>query len=138
MARDLGVTSALPDSPSLALGAGTMTLMELTSAYAAVARGAYPVKPHGTVTAADRPQPFDKQREWAPMLDMLWQAANVGTGRMAALSQPTFGKTGTTQDNRDGFFIGFAGDLVVGVWVGRDDNRPVPGLSGGKLPAAIW
>lgn len=138
MARDLGVTSPLPDSPSLALGAGTMTLMELTSAYAAVARGAYPVKPHGISIAADSPRPFDRQREWEPMLDMLWQAANIGTGRMAALSQPTFGKTGTTQDNRDGFFIGFAGDLVVGVWVGRDDNRPVRGLSGGKLPAAIW
>lgn len=138
MARDLGVTSPLPDTASLALGTGTMTLIELTSAYAAVAHGAYPVKPHGVPTAAEAGQAFDRQKEWAPMLDMLWQAANVGTGRMAALSQPTFGKTGTTQDNRDGFFIGFAGDLVVGVWVGRDDNRPVPGLSGGKLPAAIW
>ncbi|MDB5686240.1 MAG: hypothetical protein JWR77_829 [Rhizorhabdus sp.] len=138
MARDLGVASPLPDTPSLALGSGTMTLMELTSAYAAVARGASPVTPHGAYLRAAATRPLDRDREWKPMLDMLWQAANAGTGRTAALSQPTFGKTGTTQDNRDAWFVGFAGDLVVGIWVGRDDNKPVPGLSGGKLPATIW
>lgn len=138
MARDLGVASPLPDTPSLALGSGTMTLMELTSAYAAVARGAYPVLPHGAYAKSAPARGLDHDREWVPMLDMLWQAANAGTGRIAALSQPTFGKTGTTQDNRDAWFVGFAGDLVVGVWVGRDDNSPVPGLSGGKLPARIW
>jgi penicillin-binding protein 1A len=138
MARNLGVTSPLPNTPSLALGTATMTLLELTSAYAAVANGAYPVLPHGIPTAAPSTHPLDRDREWQPMLDMLWEAANEGTGRLAALSQPTFGKTGTTQDNRDALFVGFAGDLVVGVWVGRDDNKPVPGLSGGKLPALIW
>jgi penicillin-binding protein 1A len=51
---------------------------------------------------------------------------------------PTYGKTGTTQDYRDALFIGFAGDLVVGVWVGNDDNRPMPGVTGGGAPARIW
>ena len=51
---------------------------------------------------------------------------------------PTFGKTGTTQDHQDAIFIGFAGDLVVGVWVGRDDNRSLGNVSGGTAPAAIW
>jgi penicillin-binding protein 1A len=51
---------------------------------------------------------------------------------------PTFGKTGTTSDYRDAWFIGFAGDLVVGVWIGNDDNRPLPGTAGGGLPARIW
>ena len=51
---------------------------------------------------------------------------------------PTFGKTGTTQENRDALFIGFAGDLVVGVWVGRDDNKSLGKISGGTVPAQIW
>jgi penicillin-binding protein 1A len=72
------------------------------------------------------------------MLDLLYAAANSGTGRRAALKVPTFGKTGTTQENRDAVFIGFAGDLVVGVWVGRDDNRSLGKVSGGTVPAQIW
>ena len=72
------------------------------------------------------------------MLDLLYAAANNGTGRRAALAVPTFGKTGTTQDNRDALFVGFAGDLVVGVWVGRDDNRSLGKISGGTVPAQIW
>ena len=72
------------------------------------------------------------------MLDVLWHAANVGTGRAAALRDPTFGKTGTAQDGRDSVFVGFAGNLVTAVWVGRDDNEPIAGNSGGHLPAQIW
>ena len=72
------------------------------------------------------------------MLDLLYAAANNGTGRRAALAIPTFGKTGTTQENRDAVFIGFAGNLVVGVWVGRDDNKSLGKVSGGTVPADIW
>jgi penicillin-binding protein 1A len=72
------------------------------------------------------------------MLDLLYAAANNGTGRRAALAVPTFGKTGTTQENRDALFVGFAGDLVVGVWVGRDDNKSLGRVSGGTVPAQIW
>jgi penicillin-binding protein 1A len=72
------------------------------------------------------------------MLDLLYAAANSGTGRRAALSVATFGKTGTTQESRDALFIGFAGNLVVGVWVGRDDNRSLGKVSGGTVPAQIW
>jgi len=81
---------------------------------------------------------LDRRRDWAPMLDLLYAAANNGTGRRAALAVPTFGKTGTTQENRDALFIGFAGDLVVGVWVGRDDNKSLGRVSGGTVPAEIW
>jgi penicillin-binding protein 1A len=82
---------------------------------------------------------LDEARDWRPMLDLLWAVANEGTGRKAALATPTFGKTGTSQDNRDALFVGFAGDLVVGVWVGRDDNRSLgKNVSGGTLPAQIW
>ena len=72
------------------------------------------------------------------MLELLYAAANEGTGRRAALRTPTFGKTGTTQDNRDAVFIGFAGNLVVGVWVGYDDNKSLGNISGGGAPARVF
>src|SRR5438270_149870 len=81
---------------------------------------------------------FARSSNAAPVLDLLFAAANNGTGRRAALAVPTFGKTGTTQENRDALFIGFAGDLVVGVWVGRDDNKSLGKISGGTVPAELW
>jgi len=146
-ARDLGITTPLPDRPSLALGTAGVSLLELTSAYAAVASGRYPVAarglpdeqpPEGLSAFFRSAGTLDRQRDWAPMLDLLYAAANNGTGRRAALSVPTFGKTGTTQENRDAVFVGFAGDLVVGVWVGRDDNKSLGRVSGGTVPAEIW
>jgi penicillin-binding protein 1A len=140
-AHDLGVTSALPEgAPSLPLGTATLTLEELTGAYAAFALGRYPVVVHGEAGVTKLPaNRLDERREWAPMLDLLWEAANEGTGRRAAnLRLPTFGKTGTTQDGRDALFVGFSGDLVTAIWIGRDDNKPIPGASGGHLPAEVW
>ena len=146
-ARDLGITTPLPDKPSLALGTAGVSLLELTSAYAAIAGGRYPIAARGLpdeqpaegLSAFFRSAgALDRERDWAPMLDLLYAAANNGTGRRAALNVPTFGKTGTTQENRDALFIGFAGDLVVGVWVGRDDNKSLGRISGGTVPAEIW
>ncbi len=146
-ARDFGITTPLPDKPSIALGSAGVSLLELTSAYAAVASGRYPIlarglpenrPPEGLAAFFQKGGTLDRRRDWAPMLDLLYAAANNGTGRRAALSIPTFGKTGTTQENRDALFIGFAGDLVVGVWVGRDDNGSLGKISGGTVPAQIW
>ena len=141
-ARDLGITSKIPDGPSYALGTGGIPLIEMTAAYAAIAGGRYPVTPVGLPRAGNMAGPrqagLDPWREWEPMLDLLYAAANTGTGRRAALSTPTFGKTGTTQDHRDAIFIGFAGNLVVGVWVGNDDNESLGSVSGGTLPASIF
>ena len=146
-ARDLGISTPIPDKPSLALGTGGVSLLELTSAYAAILSGRYPVRARGL---PDEPQQsglatffaprgqLDERRDRAQMLDLLWAAANTGTGRRAALAMPTFGKTGTTQDNRDAVFVGFAGNLVVGVWVGRDDDKSLGKVSGGTVPARIW
>jgi penicillin-binding protein 1A len=146
-ARELGITTPLPDKPSIALGSAGVSLLELTSAYAAVASGRYPVHARGLPEEQPREGfaaffahggTLDRRRDWAPMLDLLYAAANNGTGRRAALAVPTFGKTGTTQENRDALFIGFAGNLVVGVWVGRDDNTSLGKISGGTVPAQIW
>ena len=150
MARAFGVHSPIEEGdPSVALGTSEMTLMELTAAYAGVAANSYPVVP--TAFVAEEPGWFES---WFPMMlggkdslggrehehieRMLRQAVNSGTGRAAMLSGPNFGKTGTSQDNRDALFVGYAGDLVVGVWIGNDDNAPLAGVSGGGLPARIW
>ena len=146
-ARDLGVTSPLAKGdPSLALGTSTMTLLELTSAYAGVAANALPVEPHAFAREErgffenlwDGPSSLSSSTR-SDMEQMLRSAINSGTGRAAMLRGPNFGKTGTTQNNRDAVFVGYAGDLVVGVWIGNDDNSPLAGaISGGGLPARIW
>jgi penicillin-binding protein 1A len=146
VARDLGVRSPLArGDPSLALGTSTMTLMELTAAYAGVAANHYPVAP--TAFAARQPSWWERlfgsrhrftSDQHEAMERMLRQAINRGTGHAAALPVANFGKTGTSQDNRDALFVGYAGDLVVGVWVGNDDNTPLNGVYGGGTPAKIW
>ncbi len=149
-ARELGITTPLPDGdPSMALGTSTMSLLELTAAYAGVAANSFPVRPRAF------PQEEEGWFDWLwngqgslnssdheDIEDMLRSAINSGTGRAATLAIANFGKTGTTQDNRDALFVGYAGEgedrLVVGVWIGNDDNSPLNGISGGGLPARIW
>ncbi|WP_374471636.1 transglycosylase domain-containing protein [Phenylobacterium sp.] len=138
-ARDLGVTAPLAPVDSLPLGTSGVSLLELTSAYAAVAAGAYPVSPTALPDAPRLPTvTLDWEHEQRPLLQLLQSAAERGTGRAAALPIPVYGKTGTTQNYRDAVFVGFAGDLVVGVWVGNDDETPMKGQAGGALPARIW
>ncbi len=146
-ARDLGITAPMTKGdPSLALGTSTMSLLDLTRAYAGIAANAYPVEAHAFARPeqgwwerlTDGPSSMSRRTN-ADMLGLLRSAINQGTGKAAMLRVPNFGKTGTTQDNRDALFVGFAGDLVVGVWVGNDDNSPLSGgVSGGGLPARIW
>lgn len=149
-ARNLGIRSPLAeDDPSLALGTSTMTLMELTAAFAGVAGNQWPVEPYAfrkegqswSEWLFDWPGHYESKTH-ANMEALLRAAVNNGTGRRAMLSIPNYGKTGTSQNNRDALFVGYAGDgddrLVVGVWIGNDDNKPLKGVSGGSLPARIW
>jgi penicillin-binding protein 1A len=145
-ARDLGISTPIPNEATIGLGTAEVSLLELTAAYAAIANGQYPVQPRGleetqankswyeSLTGGSRKMP-DEIREH--MLDLLSSSIR-GTGREAALTMDAYGKTGTSQANRDAWFIGFAGDLVVGVWVGNDDSTPNPGLHGGGIPAQMW
>ena len=149
-ARNLGVKSQLAeDDPSLALGTSTMTLLELTAAYAGVAGNSWPVEPYAF--KKEKQTWFEWLFDWpgrynskthANMEALLRSAVNDGTGRRAMLTIPNYGKTGTSQNNRDALFVGYAGEgndqLVVGVWIGNDDNSPLRGVSGGSLPALIW
>jgi len=145
-ARDMGVKSPLPrGDPSLALGTSSMTLLELTSAYAGVAGNSFPVVP--TAFKVAEPGWFDwlfdgrdslSRKNHEDIERLLSSAVSSGTGRAAGIGKRAFGKTGTSQDNRDALFIGYADGLVVGVWVGNDDNSSLKGISGGGLPARIW
>ena len=138
-ARELGIRSDLGDDATIALGTYEVSLLELTSAYAALAAGAAPVVPHGLPGqgGGEARVPLDPRRR-AMMLDLLWGVVDHGTGRAARLRVPAFGKTGTTQGYRDALFVGMAGPLVVGVWVGNDDGTPMKDVTGGGLPARIW
>ncbi|MES2783670.1 MAG: penicillin-binding transpeptidase domain-containing protein, partial [Pseudomonadota bacterium] len=144
-AQDLGIRSPLTLDQSLALGSSGVTLIDLTAAYAGVAGNQWPVEPHAFKQEeqgwiewlVSGPRSFSG-RMHRMLLDLLGASVKQGTGRAAQLSIPAYGKTGTSQDNRDALFVGFAGDLVVGVWIGNDDNSPLKGINGGGLPARIW
>jgi 1A family penicillin-binding protein len=148
-ARKLGVQSELPAVPSLALGSGEVTLMEMTRAFAAIVANAESVEPYavravrnGDQVLFTRPQaalqPATNPAARAAIRDLLASVVREGTGKAARIGIPSAGKTGTTQHNKDAWFIGFTPDLVVGVWIGNDDNSPTRNVTGGDLPARIW
>ena len=148
-ARRLGIEDALPRDLSLALGTGEVGLLELTGAYAAFFNGGLAVTPggieqasvHGRVVAAGLRAPvraIDAEIA-ASMRRMLAAVVSRGSGREAAVpGRAVAGKTGTTQDFRDAWFIGETGGLVIGVWLGNDDNRPMRGVTGSSLPARLF
>ncbi len=145
-ARDLGITSPIPSEASIALGTSSVSLIELTAAYAAIASGTTPVRPRG-LSDADEPGWAERltgatrslsRAELEGMRELLAATVSEGTGRSAALAIDTFGKTGTTQDNRDALFLGYSNGIVTGVWMGNDDNSPNAGLAGGGMPARVW
>lgn len=138
-ARDLGLQGELPEDATLALGTGSVNLLEMTAAYAAIAAGQAPVTPYGMANSKPVVRTsMISSHDQAEALQLLAATVNSGTGTGARLSIPAYGKTGTTQDYRDAWFIGFAGDLVVGVWMGNDDNSEMKRVTGGSLPAGIW
>ncbi len=149
-ARDLGVTEPLPHVPSLALGSVGVSLLELTGAFASVRADRMHERPWGLaavgtengsrmlttllpIRSAQNLDPYQK-----PLVELLQGVIEYGTGRAAALDGFAAGKTGTSQDYRDAWFIGFNDALVVGVWVGNDDDTPMRRVVGGILPASIW
>jgi penicillin-binding protein 1A len=151
-ARRLGLAGALPDEPSLSLGVGEVTLLELVRAYAVFANGGLEVSPTGVLalrgtdgrTVAWAGTPGSErlvERRHALALNRLLRAAVApgGSGNAANINGHVAGKTGTTQHHRDAWFIGFTGDVVVGIWVGNDDRRPMAeSVSGGTLPARAF
>ncbi|HEX2560716.1 PBP1A family penicillin-binding protein [Phenylobacterium sp.] len=144
--------AAIPDNPgpSIALGAYEVTLLELTSAYQVFQNGGIQRPPYliasianarGDLLYARTPTagaPAYNEAQAAQMVRMMQGVIGSGTGKRAAFGRIAAGKTGTSQDHRDAWFVGFSPDWAVGVWVGNDDNRPMRRVVGGELPAVVW
>ena len=150
-AKRLGIDTPLMAVSSLALGTSVVTPLELTSAYAPFANGGQGVVAYGVVRIRTKDGKVLWQRKnsglgavmspenLAAMTGLMTEVMATGTGKAARLAErPAAGKTGTTQDFRDAWFVGFSADLVCGVWVGNDDNAPMKHAVGGGLPAHIF
>ena len=149
-AHRLGIASKLEPNASIALGTSEVSLLELTGAYATFANGGYGVAPHviARVTAGkkllyerdDRPLGRVVDASYVAMMNaMMQQTLLIGTAKHASLpGWPAAGKTGTSQDFRDAWFMGYTAHLVTGVWLGNDDGTPTRHVTGGSLPVEIW
>ena len=152
-AARLGVTSPLKPLPAVALGAAEMSLLELTGAYAVFANSGYAVWPFAIEKITSPSGVIHYRREARglsrvgepqvqnAMLDLMTATVAWGTGKAAQVeggARPAAGKTGTSQDFRDAWFIGFTAELVGGVWLGNDANTPMQKVTGGSLPAQLW
>jgi penicillin-binding protein 1A len=150
MARRFGITTPINTQPSMVLGTSDTRLIDLTRAYASLAAKGVAVVPYGIVkVTTERGRVLYQHRSdmthvlipphvAAGMTDLLQTAVNTGTGKNAQIGRPVAGKTGTTSSNKDGWFMGFSSGLTTGVWMGRDDARPVRDLQGGRAPARAF
>ncbi|HUZ11757.1 MAG TPA: penicillin-binding protein 1A [Caulobacteraceae bacterium] len=152
-AHRLGITSPIQTDPSMALGAVEVTPLEMAQAYDPFANGGYRVHAYGIerIRTASGKVLYDHSLGARPpvqvigspalpeMTQMLRQVVASGTGGRARIGgYDLAGKTGTTSDYRDAWFVGFTGGFVAAVWVGRDDNTPMRRVTGGAAPAEIW
>jgi penicillin-binding protein 1A len=150
MARRFGITTPISTVPSMVLGSNEVRVIDMTRAFAAVAARGRAVEPYGItkVVTADGKVLYEHGNKTgallvpayvsAGMTDLLQSAVATGTGKAAAIGRPVAGKTGTTSSNKDGWFLGFSSGVTTGVWMGRDDARPVNGLQGGTAPARAF
>ncbi len=150
-AHRLGIASLLEPNASISLGTSEVSMLELVGAYATFANGGYAVMPHvieristpsGKVLYVRNQQPLGRivEEKYVGMMnDMMQQTIAIGTARGASLpGWQAAGKTGTSQDFRDAWFIGYTAQLVTGVWLGNDDGSPMKKVTGGSLPVEIW
>ncbi|MEO5355363.1 MAG: PBP1A family penicillin-binding protein, partial [Magnetococcus sp. XQGC-1] len=149
--RSLGLNRELPADFTIALGSGEMTMLELTTLYAILANGGHAVEPYALKGISDvhgsilywRQAPKSVQLIDPKLLqsvqEMMQKVISEGTGRQASFGQTTLaGKTGTSQNYRDAWFLGFSPQLIGAVWLGNDDNTPMNKVTGGSFPARIW
>ncbi len=152
VASGFGLGEELAVGPALALGASEATLLDIVAAYGGLLDGGRQIEPYGLLDLRlrDEAEPLMGQtggigariiheRSARALIAMMYQTVELGTGRRAKIAGwEIAGKSGTTQEARDAWFIGFTADHVIGVWMGYDDNTPLTGVTGGGLPADIW
>ena len=149
-AKRMGITTPIENTPALALGAFEVRVLDMAVAYASIANGGYAVWPYAIqeiytkdgyqlyMREPDEPNRIIVDYAAEEMTEMLENVINSGTGKRARLPFFAAGKTGTSQNNRDAWFVGFTDNYVAAVWVGNDDNSPMKGIGGSGLPAEIW
>jgi penicillin-binding protein 1A len=150
-AHRLGISSRLDANPSIALGTSEVSMIELVGAYAPFANGGYAISPHVVTRIKtldgkllytrqpDQPNQVIEPRNVAMMNVMMQETLVSGTARKAEIpGWVAAGKTGTSQDFRDAWFVGYTSNLVTGVWLGNDDNSPTKKATGGGLPVEVW
>ena len=150
LARVMGITTPIPYDYTISLGSNSVKLFEMTRAYGVFANGGFKVEPfaieriessRGTILYEAKKARSSKVLNLntaATMTAIMKTVITNGTGRAANIGKPAAGKTGTTDDSKDAYFIGFTPDVVTGVWVGNDDNSQMGGITGGTVPALIW
>ncbi|MEL7217210.1 MAG: penicillin-binding transpeptidase domain-containing protein, partial [Pseudomonadota bacterium] len=150
MARRFGITTPVSTFPSMVLGSSEVRLIDMTRAFAAVSAKGMAVEPYGItrVSTASGELLYEHKKPnetalvpdyvAAGITDLLQAAVQTGTGKAAQIGRPVAGKTGTTSSNKDGWFVGFSSGITTGVWMGRDDAKPVRGLQGGRAPAQAF
>ncbi|MFA7263127.1 MAG: penicillin-binding protein 1A [Caulobacter sp.] len=152
-ARRLGIASKIQLDPSMALGAVEVSPMEMAQAYAAFSNGGFLARGYGIqrIRTANGRVLYDRNLEKRPrksvigspalqyMNQMMREVVVNGTGKRARVAgYDIAGKTGTTSDYRDAWFVGYTGGFVTAVWTGKDDNKPMKGVTGGGAPAGVW
>ena len=150
LARVLGISTPLEYDYTISLGSNGVKMFEFVRAYGAFANGGYIVQPYAIERIEDsrgrvlyRASKTKSSHQLslktaAEMTAMLKTVILSGTGTAANIGKPAAGKTGTTDDNKDAYFVGYTPDIVTGVWVGDDNNKKISGLYGGTIPARIW
>ena len=149
-AKKMGISTPVENTPSLALGTFEVKVIDMATAYSAIANGGSATWPHAIkeIYTRDGYQLYQREADTEnrildagavkDLTKMLEKVISQGTGRRAKIPGFAAGKTGTTQDYRDAWFVGFTDEYVIAVWVGNDDNSPMKGVTGGTLPAEIW
>lgn len=150
-AQALGISSPLERDPALALGASEVTPLEMTGVYASLAAGGRAITPYAIKEIRNRqgevlyrhndvdPPLTVSESAVRVLVGMMQDVVRYGTGKRAALAdRPVAGKTGTSSDYRDAWFLGFTGNYTTGIWLGNDDNHPMRKIVGGSLPAQLW
>jgi penicillin-binding protein 1A len=150
MARRFGISTPINTHPSMVLGTSDVHLIDMVRAFAEIDNKGAMVQPYAIekVVGPDNkllyqhsaPENRVLVAPWvaAEMTDLLQTAVNTGTARAAQIGRPVAGKTGTTSSSKDGWFLGFSSGLTTGIWMGRDDAKPNPGLYGGRAPARAF
>jgi len=148
--RKMNIKSKINKDLTIALGTSELSLLELATAFVIIANGGYQIQPSfikNIISASgeilyynnkEEPIKIYQNREIAMIKEALRSVITDGTAKRANISQDIYGKTGTSQDFRDAYFVGFNSDYIIAIWIGNDNNKSTNKITGGMLPAILF